>query len=198
LANPYTATEDDIIRYLNTIPGNQYGYATRHASFRVLKTFYKWLETKGLKYPMKNVPAPKIQEDAVLPTLRLSQIKQIIADETTKGKAIIALASASGLRKSELANIKLEDIDWNMKRIRVKIKGGKIAYAPITFSEKYLKAYTSESGKKTGSLFDMTPWGLTSYFRRLQKRAIKITGDKNIKTNAHVFRRAFAVLGKDV
>jgi transcriptional regulator with XRE-family HTH domain len=31
----------DIEQYLNSIPANQYRLATRHASFRVIKTFYR-------------------------------------------------------------------------------------------------------------------------------------------------------------
>ena len=123
LRNPYAVTSDDIIRYLNTIDGNEYGYATRHCSFRVLRTFYRWLNRQyGLPYPMHGVPVPFIAKEVVLPTLRLNEIKQILQSEDTKSKAIITLAAASALRRTELANINVEDIDWTLKRIKVKTR----------------------------------------------------------------------------
>jgi integrase/recombinase XerC len=126
-----------------------------------------------------------------MPTLRLNQIKEIIKDLNTKGKAIVMLATASGLRRTELANVKVEDIDWNNKRIRTLGKGRKESYAPISFAEPYIKQWLDESGKKSGSLFDLNSLGLQTFFRRLEEK----TG---LKTNAHVFRRAFAVVGREL
>ncbi len=46
-----------------------------------------------------------------------------------RDKAIIALFTESGLRLSELVNIRLEDIDWQGQTIRVIGKGRKEALA---------------------------------------------------------------------
>ena len=72
-----------------------------------------------------------------------------------KGKAIIMLATASGLRRSELANVKIEDIDWQDDRIRTLGKGRKEAYAPIGFSAPFIKQWMTESDKTSGSLFEL-------------------------------------------
>jgi hypothetical protein len=45
------ASRQEIQRYLNSIPPSQYGLATRHASFRAIKTFYCWLNTEILTGP---------------------------------------------------------------------------------------------------------------------------------------------------
>jgi integrase/recombinase XerC len=189
LGNPYSAKPEDIIAFLNTIPPNDRGLSTRHCYRRVLNTFYTWLnKTYNVPNPMSKVPAPKLDK-VIMPTLRLEDIKTIMANEPTKSKAIIALATASGLRRTELANVKLEDIDWQNGRIKTKGKGRKEAYAIIGMAEPYLKAWIAESGKKSGSLFGLTSLGLQTYFRRLEER----TG---LKTNAHVFRRSFATILK--
>jgi len=58
-----------------------------------------------------------------------------------RDKAIIALFTESGLRLTELANIKLRDIDWEMRTVRIIGKGRKEALAPFgEKTEKYLGA----------------------------------------------------------
>jgi integrase len=70
-------------------------------------------------------------------------------------------------------------------------KGRKEAYAPISFAEPFLKQWIVESGKTSGSLFNFNTFGLQTFFRRLEEKA-------GVKTNAHVFRRAFAVVGREL
>jgi len=191
LGNPYTATPEDIIAYLNTIPPNKNGLSTRHAYRRVLNTFYTYLEkVYDFPNPINKVEAPPLP-NVIMPTLRLYQVKEIIKTQPTKGKAIIMLATASGLRRSELANVKVEDIDWQNDRIRTLGKGRKEAYAPLGFSAPFIRQWITESGKTSGSLFDLTTYGMQSFFSRLEKQ----TG---LKTNAHTFRRTFAVIGREL
>ncbi len=40
-----TASRQDIDRYLNTIPPNENGLGSRHASYRAIRVFYRWLST---------------------------------------------------------------------------------------------------------------------------------------------------------
>jgi integrase len=191
IGNPYSAKPEDIIAYLNTIQPNKRGFSTRHAYRRVLRTFYGWLnKVYDLPNPLLKVPSPELP-NVILPTLRLKQIKDLIKNQHTRDKAIIMLATASGLRRSELANVKVEDIDLREGKIRTMGKGRKEAYAPISFAKVYLEAWLVESGKRSGSLFDLNTFGMQSFFSRLEKQ----TG---LKTNAHVFRRAFAVIGREL
>ena len=191
IGNPYTAKPEDITAFLNTIPPNKNGLSTRHSYRRVLFTFYNWLEkVYDFPNPVKKVESPPLP-NVIMPTLRLHQVKEIIKTQSTKGKAIIMLAVASGLRRSELANVKIEDIDWQGDRIRTLGKGRKEAYAPIGFSAPFIKQWITESGKISGSLFDLNTYGMQSFFFRLGK-------ETGLKTNAHVFRRAFAVVGREL
>jgi site-specific recombinase XerD len=195
LGNPYHITSEEIISYLNTIPPNKLGLSTRHASWRTLKTFYRWLHTNySFINLMEKVPAPDITsvEKAILPTLSLEQLKKLIQMEPTmKGKAIIATAAATGLRLRELTQIQIEHIDWQSKRIWTKGKGQKEGYAIIGFAEPYLRAWLKESRKESGSVFDFSWMGLQTWFRRLGQR----TG---MKTNAHTFKRSFAFILKEL
>ena len=97
-----------------SISPNKYGFATRHASFRTIKTFYRWLNAEyGTPNPVDGMPAPKLSRP-ILPALEREQVLSPIEQaHSIRDKAIIALFTESGLRLSELVDIKLDDIDWN-------------------------------------------------------------------------------------
>ncbi len=107
----YLKTTSAVIqRYLNTVPANANGLATRHASYRTIKTLYRWLKAEyGLNNPIEGIQAP-ILGKPMMPTLDEIQVKQLIDSvDCIRDKAIIALFVESGLRLSELANIKPDD-----------------------------------------------------------------------------------------
>ncbi|MFC2047902.1 hypothetical protein ACFLSK_00510 [Chloroflexota bacterium] len=120
------ATRRVIERYLNTIPPNQYGLATRHASFRTIKTFYRWISTEyGMRNPINGMPAP-ILGKPILPILSASEVLYVIEQTgNVRDKTIIALFTESGLRLSELASIKPQDIDWDAHTIKSWARAGK-------------------------------------------------------------------------
>ena len=182
------ATRQDIQRYLNSIPPNQYGLGTRHASYRAIKAFYHWLNDEyGIPNSMEGVPAP-ILGKPILSTLEKGQVLHLIEQApSTRDKAIIALFTESGLRLSELTNIKLESLNWTNRTVRVLGKGRKEAYAAFgDLTEKYLNAWLQQY-QPNGNIWGLSEWGVASMLRRLEKS----TG---LQCNAHTFRRTFACL----
>jgi site-specific recombinase XerD len=182
------ASRQQIQRYLNSIPPNQYGLSTRHASFRAIKTFYRWLNAEfGLPNPMAGMPAP-ILSKPILPSLDQNQVLRLIDyAHSVRDKAIIALFTESGLRLSELTNIEASVIDWQNRIIRVLGKGRKEAYAPFgELSELYLREWLGQY-RPNGNIWGLNEWGIVSMLRRLEKA----TG---LPCNPHTFRRTFACL----
>ncbi len=182
------ATRQDVQKYLNSIPPNQYGLGTRHASFRAIKAFYRWLNSEyGIPNSMEGVPAP-ILGKPILPALEKEQVLYLIETSSyIRDKAIIALFTESGLRLSEMANIKLESLNWTNRTVRVLGKGRKEAYAAFgDLTEKYLKAWIQQY-QPNGNIWGLSEWGIASMLRRLEKA----TG---LSCNAHTFRRTFACL----
>jgi site-specific recombinase XerD len=187
--NLTNATRQDIQKYLNSIPPNQYGLGTRHASYRALKAFYKWLNHEyGIPNLMDGVPAP-ILGKPILPALIKEQVRYLINKAVSvRDKAIIALFVESGLRLSELANILAEHINWSNRTIRVLGKGRKEAYAAFgDITGKYLKAWLQEYQPDDNNIWGLSEWGIASMLRRLEKG----TG---LPCNAHTLRRTFACL----
>lgn len=182
--NPDTAQQQHIERFLLRFdnPGNRRGY------FQVIRTFYIWRERiHGLPNPIKHMPAPKVGR-LILPSLTQEQVKILLANtDNLRSRAIIALFTESGLRLTELTNIKPNDIDWQNGLIKVLGKGRKEAYAPFgELSAGYLKAWLAQY-KPDGNIWGLNQWGITSTLRRLQEK----TG---LPCNPHTFRRTFACL----
>ena len=80
---------------------------------------------------MRNVEAPRLPK-LILPGLTHEQVIMIIDKaESTRNRAIIALAVESGLIKAELARVRLEGIDFQIKVFKTLGKGNKESYAPF-------------------------------------------------------------------
>jgi len=106
---------------------------------------------------------------------------------TIRDKAIIAFFTESGLRLSELASIKSENINWELRTVRIVGKGRKEAYAPYgELTEKYLKLWLSQH-QPNGNLWGLNQWGIASMLRRLEAAT-------RLPCNPHTFRRTFACL----
>jgi site-specific recombinase XerD len=168
--------------------GGKYDY------FKCLRAFYNWLysPSSGFKFrpednPILWVDAPK-RPQLILPSLSSEQVMRLIDTcPNLRDKAIIALFTESGLRLTELTNIKVSDIDWQNRIIRVLGKGRKEAYAPFgELSERYLKEWFTQY-EPNGSIWGLNEWGIVSMLRRLEKA----TG---LRCNPHTFRRTFACL----
>jgi len=182
------ASSRQVQRYLDSIPPNRNGFATRHATFRAIKTFYRWLHVEyGHKNPVNGMPAP-ILGKPILPALSAIDVHRLIEEtDNVRDKAIIALFTESGLRLTELTNIKPNDIDWQNRLVKVLGKGRKEAYAPFgELSAGYLRAWLAQY-EPDGNIWGLNQWGITSMLRRLQER----TG---LPCNPHTFRRTFACL----
>ena len=182
------ATRKDIQQYLNSIPPNKYGLGTRHASFRAIKTFYRWLHSEyGFTNLVEGMPAP-ILSKPILPSLEKEQVFYLIDKvSSVRDEAIISLFAESGLRLSELANIEPEHINWTNRTIKVMGKGRKEAYAAFgELSEKYLSAWL-EQYTPNGNIWGLRESGIASMLKRLKA----VTG---LSCNPHTFRRTFACL----
>jgi integrase len=163
-------------------PGN------RHAYYRAVKTFYNWrTETFGLPSPMKYMHAPRLGK-LILPSLTREQVLTLLDTlDNVRDKAIVALFTESGLRLSELASIKPDNIDWANRTIQVVGKGRKEAVAPFgPLTESYLRAWLGER-KIDSNIWGLNTWGISSMLRRLKR----VTG---LPCNPHTFRRTFACL----
>jgi len=157
------------------------------AYFRAIRAFCNWLVRNDyLKdNPIKKVDPPR-PDKPILPSLTTEQVSYLVEYvDSLRDKAIISLFADSGMRLTELANIKIDGINWGNHTITIWGKGSKQRKAP--FTEKtaiLLREFVSQNG--TGeNIWNMKPRGVQNMLLELAKR----TG---LPCNPHSFRRGFA------
>lgn len=193
----------DYIKYLNSESLNEKSISR---NISCLKSFYKFLvinkyvnsnPTDGLFIPKvrKELPHILTEEDV----FKLLDIK--LSDSYSyRNKAMIELMYATGLRVSELVNLKLQDIDLTNDIIRTFGKGSKERVIPIgDYAKEYLEKYIYEyrgsmlKGKPCEYVFINNHGnGLTrqAFFKIIKN----IAREKNIKAelSPHTLRHSFA------
>ena len=182
--NADTAQRQDIELFLLQFENS----GNRHAYYRAIRTFYNWREDAfNLLSPMKKMKAPRLSK-LILPSLSREQVYDLLNRvESVRDKAVIAMFTESGLRLSELAGIRYEDIDWRNQTVRVMGKGRKEALAPLgTMTQNYLRHWLQQH-QPDGNIWGLNKWGIISMLRRLEKNS-------GLSCNPHVFRRTFACL----
>lgn len=140
-----------------------------------------------LERPIKREQLPKVLSKAIV----LAMIEKTI---NLKHKCFIAMIYSSGLRRSELLNLKIEDIDSNRMTVKVNDgKGGKdrlstLSVHLLTLLRKYYKEY-----KPKEYLFEGQKGGKYSAGSVLKvvKAAAKRTGCRQTVT-PHMLRHSFA------
>jgi len=159
----------------------------RHGLYRALKSLYRWLKKmrRILENPMEYIEAPKVP-DKVLNVVTPEQVTVLIENAVnTRDKAVIGIFADTGARRSEVCNIRVQDLDLEKKRIKVKGKAGKEGF--LIFGEKtksLVVAHISENDP-TDLLFNLNFEGIKTMLRRLGEK----TG---IQARPHDFRRGFA------
>lgn len=140
--NELEIQDEDIKEYLNDLYNKKLKVSSISRKISSLKSFYNYLIVKNilLNNPLEYIGYPK--KEKKLPKFLFYDELDIIIEESKKGEfglrnsLIIELLYATGLRVSELVNIKIIDIDFNNKNIRVLGKG---SYERIVYFGDYAK-----------------------------------------------------------
>ncbi|MCX6160674.1 MAG: site-specific tyrosine recombinase XerD [Ignavibacteriae bacterium] len=151
--------EDTITKYIMHIrksvskTGRPYSDKSVNRFLSSLKTFFKFLESENIieGNPVGNFDTPKTARS--LPAvLSVEEINKILSKPDLSKKlelrdrAILETMYASGLRVSEVVNLRLMDILWSEGILRIYGKGSKERIVPIGSSAiKYNREYISHS-----------------------------------------------------
>ena len=191
--HPATITNDEIKRYLVHLKVKQ-GHSESHVNnaINALKFYYKHVERRktspGLwMRPKRGKKHPEV--------LSMEEVQQIIAiTGNLKHKLMLSLLYAAGLRRSELLNLKIKDIDTARHVINVRAgKGNKDRQTLLAVSLKnHLQEYLKEYKPKE-FLFEGQTGGKYSprSLERVVKKAAKEAGIEK-RVNPHVLRHSFA------
>ena len=179
--------------YLTVLYDKKYSKKTIARNISTLKSFFKYLKKQNIieSNPMNLIKTPKI--DKKLPKfLNYDDLEKILSipDTTTflgkRNALILELLYSTGVRVSELVNIKLNDIDLSEEKILILGKGNK---------ERYV-LFGSKAKEKT----DDSPYLIVNrYGNKITDRGIRKILDSIIldaslsyKISPHTLRHTFA------
>jgi integrase/recombinase XerD len=195
----------DFLEFINELGMSAYSQARMTSG---LKSFFKFLSFTGeiSQDPTTLLEAPKLGRK--LPdTLSVEEIDTILQaidhskPEGQRNRAMLETLYSSGLRVSELINLKLANVLWEVGFLRVLGKGGKERLIPIGREAlKYIKIYQNEvrnhldiqSGYESFMFLNRRGRSLSRQMVfMIIKNLVKIAGiQKNI--SPHTFRHSFA------
>lgn len=201
------AKQAQVARHLIGLKESGYSSRTIARHLSALRTFYRFLQVEGFlqEDPTLHLDSPKVKGGlpSVLTVEEVERLLEIPRAETLQGlrdKAMLEVLYATGLRISELIELKLHEANLSTGYVRCLGKGGKERIVPLgTKALHALKAYLGRArpafvkGRSSPSLFlgrggrPLTRQG----FWKLLKRYAKAAGIEK-KVTPHTLRHSFA------
>ena len=182
---------------------------TINSYLRALRAFWSWAEAEGFigENPFSRIRIPKAPRK-IIPTFSETQIKALLAAvDTSTGEgfrnyAILLTLLDTGLRVSELTNLRLQDVNLEGRLLKVWGKGAKERLVPIGARVqkalwKYVTFYRPEPATPRYDRAFLTRHGRPLTKDRVEAiverygRKVGITG---VRVSPHTFRHTFAVM----
>lgn len=202
--NLFDVTQYDIMDFLTNYFKDK-GVSSKTNSITSINNFYIYLvKDKRINInPCENIDRPKMKKR--LPdVLTVNEVDKLLdiplhTKEDYRDKAILEVLYATGIRISELTNLKMQDVDFTNKVVRVFGKGSKERIVPINkYALKYLGMYLDIrgsflKGKLTDYIF------LNSKGEAISRESFGLELNKivkkqglNKKVTPHMLRHSFA------
>ena len=198
--------ENHIKNYLKYLKDNNNDNRTINHNISTLRSFYKFLLIEKIikDNPMEYIEMPKTKKS--LPkTLSIEEIDKLLDIKLTdsfsyRNKAMLELMYSSGLRVSELVNVKIHDIDVSNCIIRIMGKGKKERIVPLgDYAIKYIELYLKEHRNKLIKRELNEYLFLNNHGKKMTRQGFfkilkQLAHEKNIKTDfsPHTLRHSFA------
>ena len=181
---------------------------TINCYLRALRAFWTWLEVEEYidVNPFWKIVVPKAPKKVIQPfdDDQIRELLKAIDVKTVAGArdwAVILTLLDTGIRVSELTNLKLEDINISQRAMRVTGKGNKERIVPIGISVqkallKYLTKFRPKQAHPNFTNIFLNRDGMPLTPNRVQtiiETYSKKVGIKGVRASPHTFRHTFAV-----
>ncbi len=196
---------DDLRAFITHLQDRGLAQASVATKARSVKAWGKWLalEEYVSRDPFARVRQPRV-DDVPKPTFTPEEVDRLLAACRGKSRtgardlAILLLLFSTGLRASEVAGLRVEDIDWDKGVIVVQRgKGGKLRVVPLGRKvERVLTRYLDSPQRRTrpgvSHLFVSYVGAPLTYDALYQ--AVKVRGETaGVEVNPHKFRHSCAI-----
>lgn len=201
----------DMRLWVNHLEGCGLSASTRARKIATIRSFFKWMQkmeyieknpTEGLESPKLPKKQPKVISTADSKKM-LSVARNANSDHITcfRDYAIVSMFLTTGVRREELANIKMSDVDMESGTILIHGKGNKERFVYINdmlrpiiseylavYRGKFKTAETSEYLFVSTRNANISLNGINKIVNDLMERS----GIKEDGVSAHVLRKRFA------
>ena len=197
---PYRLTRMDIVEFINHLASRKTTSGTRQRKLASIRGFLKFLKDNEIIYgnPADTIEGP-IREERDPAILLKTEYKALlqVAGDNRRDFAIVMLFLQTGLRVSELVNLKLSDVDLVGKELTVRQgKGRKDRGVPLVGqAREALKSYLAVRDRRSeyDNVF-LARNGTSMDVRTVRYRIHKYYKEAGIKKKAsvHTLRHTFA------
>jgi len=197
-----TAMMEQFATWLRVTPVNEQKGSTQrdesgiHAHLCDMRAFTRWLYkgellAKEVFFPMPKVPKRlfKILNDEEMQRMWRSKFLSGTSGLAIRNRAMVALMLDTGLRRAEVASLRLDNVSMEKRVVTVIGKGNKerrVFFSPQV--REYLREFMAIRGIDAEPLFHLDPGGIRSAFRRIKEDA----GLENF--HPHLLRHQFATM----
>ncbi|MBI5633523.1 MAG: site-specific tyrosine recombinase XerD [Nitrospirae bacterium] len=201
---PVNAGKSDILNFLELLRSDGYTISTVCRYISSIKALYRFflLEKRIKDDPTENLQTPKKWE-RMPKALSVSDVKDLLdakfsAKTALRDSSMLELLYSSGLRVSELVNIKLGDIHFDAGFIRVLGKGSKERVVPVNLRAlEKIKNYSEKERpeilkKRQSQYLFVTRRGKGMTRQRFWQTLKAIGKQSGIELSPHTIRHCFA------
>ncbi len=188
--------------WLSQLHGKGLSASSLHRMLSATRSFYRFLHKNNplTQDPTESISAPKAAKrlPSALHVDRMDNLLQAEnADEfSARDLAMLELTYASGLRLSELCQLKLQDISWSDQQLRITGKGNKTRIVPFgTQAKNALNVWLAQRQnllKSTTDFVFLSNKGTPLTPRAVEYRFKKWGIEHGIELHPHMLRHSFA------
>ena len=191
-------TTDDIRGYIGQLAARGLRDSSIQTHINTLRSFFAWLELEDMirKNPMRKIKSLKIDRMAARRPLEPEEMERLRDScQTYKERALVEFMASSGCRLSEVIGIRIDQVDWKRRSVKVLGKGHKerVVYFSVRACLMLQEYISRRKGGQTLFASSRTPYAPMS--PRAVEKALQRIGERAgiaRRVHPHILRHTFA------
>lgn len=191
-------TTDDIRAYIGQLAARGLRDSSIQTHINTIRSFFAWLDMEELikRNPMRRIKSLKIDRMAARRPLEPEEMERLRDScQTYKERALVEFMVSSGCRLSEVIGIRIDQVDWKRRSVKVLGKGHKerVVYFSVRACLMLQEYISRRKGGQTLFASSRTPYAPMS--PRAVEKALQRIGERAgiaRRVHPHILRHTFA------